>query len=84
MGIDDEVIARGERLSVMAMDVEVMDLDDILITKLMALDEHSADYGADPITRSCASRSTGGRCTNATARSRPSRARSSCSWRGWV
>jgi hypothetical protein len=45
MRIDDEVIARGERLSVMAMDVEVMDLDDILITKLMALDEHSADYG---------------------------------------
>jgi hypothetical protein len=29
----------------MAMDVDVMDLDDILITKLMALDEHSADYG---------------------------------------
>jgi len=45
MRIDDEVIARGERLSVMAMDVDVMDLDDILITKLMALDEHSADYG---------------------------------------
>lgn len=45
MRIDDEVLARGERLSVMAMDVEVMDLNDILITKLMALDEHSADYG---------------------------------------
>jgi len=45
MRVDDEVIARGERLSVMAMDVDVMDLDDILITKLMALDEHSADYG---------------------------------------
>jgi len=45
MRIDDEVLARGERLSVMAMDVDVMDLDDILITKLMALDEHSADYG---------------------------------------
>ena len=45
MRVDDEVLARGERLSVMAMDVDVMDLDDILITKLMALDEHSADYG---------------------------------------
>jgi hypothetical protein len=45
MRIDDEVIARGERLSVMAMNIEVMDLDDILITKLMALDEHSVDYG---------------------------------------
>ncbi len=45
MRIDDEVLARGERLGVMAMEVDVMDLDDILITKLMALDEHSADYG---------------------------------------
>lgn len=44
MGIDDEVIARGEEMSVEAMQVRVMDLDDILTTKLMALDEHSADY----------------------------------------
>jgi hypothetical protein len=45
MTIDDEVIARGEEMSVMAMQIRVMDLDDILITKLLALDEHSADYG---------------------------------------
>jgi len=45
MRIDDEVLARGDELSVMAMRTQVMDLDDILITKLMALDEHSADYG---------------------------------------
>lgn len=44
MRIDDEVIARGDELSVMAMHMRVMDLDDILITKLHALDEHSADY----------------------------------------
>lgn len=44
MRIDDEVLARGEQLSVMAMQTRVMDLDDILITKLMALDEHTADY----------------------------------------
>ena len=44
MQIDDEVIARGEELSVMAMQIRVMDLNDILITKLHALDEHSADY----------------------------------------
>jgi hypothetical protein len=44
MRIDDEVIARGEELSVMAMHTRVMDLNDILITKLHALDEHSADY----------------------------------------
>ena len=42
--ISDEVIARGEELSVMAMAVRVMALDDILVTKLLALDEHSADY----------------------------------------
>lgn len=44
MRIDDEVLARGEQLSVMAMQTRVMDLDDILITKLMAIDEHTADY----------------------------------------
>lgn len=44
MRIDDEVIARGEEISVEAMQVRVMDLDDILVTKLLALDEHSADY----------------------------------------
>jgi hypothetical protein len=44
MTIDDEVIARGELMSVMAMEIRVMDLDDILTTKLLALDEHSADY----------------------------------------
>jgi hypothetical protein len=44
MRIDDEVIARGEEMSVEAMQIRVMDLDDILVTKLLALDEHSADY----------------------------------------
>src|SRR3954451_15311386 len=42
MRSDDEVIARGDELSVMAMRMRVMNLTDILITKLMALDEHSA------------------------------------------
>jgi hypothetical protein len=45
MRIDDEAIARGDELSVMAMQVRVMNLNDILVTKLLALDEHSADYG---------------------------------------
>ncbi|HET7508550.1 MAG TPA: nucleotidyltransferase [Solirubrobacterales bacterium] len=44
MTVDDEVIARGEKMSVEAMEIRVMDLDDILTTKLLALDEHSADY----------------------------------------
>jgi len=42
--ITDAVIERGERLSVAGMQVQVMALDDILVTKLLALDEHSADY----------------------------------------
>ena len=44
MTVDDEVIARGEEMSVEAMQIQVMDLADILTTKLLALDEHSADY----------------------------------------
>jgi hypothetical protein len=44
MRIDDEAIARGEEMSVEAMQVRVMALDDILTTKLLALDEHSADF----------------------------------------
>lgn len=44
MRIDDEVIDRGDVISVMAMQIRVMDLDDLLTTKLLALDEHSADY----------------------------------------
>jgi Uncharacterised nucleotidyltransferase len=44
MVVDDEVIARGEEMSVEAMQIRVMDLDDILTTKLLAIDEHSADY----------------------------------------
>jgi hypothetical protein len=42
--VTDEVIERGERLNVAGMQITVMALDDILITKLLALDEHSADY----------------------------------------
>jgi hypothetical protein len=42
--VTDEVIERGEMLSVAGMWVRVMALEDILVTKLLALDEHSADY----------------------------------------
>jgi Uncharacterised nucleotidyltransferase len=44
MRITDQVIERGEELSVAGMQIRVMALDDILVTKLLALDEHSADY----------------------------------------
>lgn len=39
-----EVLERGDELSVAGMYVRVMALEDIFITKLLALDEHSADY----------------------------------------
>jgi hypothetical protein len=42
--ITSEELERGEELSVAGMYVRVMALEDILITKLFALDEHSADY----------------------------------------
>jgi hypothetical protein len=44
MEIDDEVIARGEDLEVLAMPIRVMALEDVLCTKLLALHEHNVDY----------------------------------------
>ena len=46
MVIDDEVIARGEDLEVLAMPLRVMALEDVLCTKLLALHEHYADYSS--------------------------------------
>jgi hypothetical protein len=40
----DEVLARAELISVMAIATPVMALEDMLATKLMSLDEHSLDY----------------------------------------
>jgi Uncharacterised nucleotidyltransferase len=42
--VTDAVIERGEQLNVAGMIIRVMALDDILVTKLLALDEHTADY----------------------------------------
>lgn len=42
--IDDEVIARGEEMSVLSMEMRVMAIEDVLITKLMALTEHHLRY----------------------------------------
>ncbi len=42
----DEVLARGEELSVLGLDVRVMALEDMLATKLHALDEHALDYSS--------------------------------------
>ncbi len=42
--IDDAVLARGEEMSVLSMQMSVMAIEDVLITKLMALTEHSLRY----------------------------------------
>jgi hypothetical protein len=42
--ITDEVIARGEVMSVLSMEVTVMSLEDVLVTKLNAITEHSLRY----------------------------------------
>jgi len=44
MPIDEEVLARGELMSVLSMEVPVMALEDVLVTKLNALTEHSLRY----------------------------------------
>jgi hypothetical protein len=44
MRIDDALIARGEVMSVLGMEMRVMALEDVLVTKLMALDEHALRY----------------------------------------
>jgi hypothetical protein len=42
--IDDAVLARGETMSVLAMEMRVMAIEDVVITKLMALNEHALRY----------------------------------------
>src|SRR5687768_15282080 len=44
--IDDEVIARGEDMSVLSMQMRVMAIEDVLTTKLMAITEHNLRYEA--------------------------------------
>ena len=39
--MDDEAMQRGEVLSVLGMEMRVMALEDVLVTKLMALSEHA-------------------------------------------
>ena len=44
--ITDEVLARAETIPVMAVSTPVMALEDVLVTMLCALDEHTLDYSA--------------------------------------
>ena len=43
--VTDDLIARGEELDVLGMRMPVMALEDVIVTGLLALDEHCADYG---------------------------------------
>jgi predicted nucleotidyltransferase len=42
--ITDEVIERGDEMEVLAVSIRVMALEDLLATKLLALNEHALDY----------------------------------------
>jgi predicted nucleotidyltransferase len=44
--ITDEVFERGEQIEVEALPMRVMALEDVFVTKLLALDERSLDYAA--------------------------------------
>ena len=44
--VTDEVIERGEELHILGITIPVMALEDVLATKLLALDEHKLDYSA--------------------------------------
>jgi hypothetical protein len=42
--VNDELIGRGDELHVLGITLPVMALEDVLVTKLLALDEHALDY----------------------------------------
>jgi hypothetical protein len=42
--LDDAVFERASRIPVMAVSTEVMAIDDVLVTKLSALNEHALDF----------------------------------------
>jgi len=44
LAVDDELMSRAEEREVMAIGIQLMALEDVLVSKLMSLDEHSADY----------------------------------------
>jgi hypothetical protein len=46
---DDEVIERGDEMEVLAVSIRVMALEDVLATKLLALNEHALDF--EPIVQ---------------------------------
>jgi hypothetical protein len=66
--IDDDVIARGEEMSVLSMEMRVMAIEDVLITKLMSIDEHHIRFeGLLPIARALREQIDWGRVRTATS-----------------
>jgi hypothetical protein len=54
MTVDADLFERGEVMSVLGMEMRVMALEDVLVTKLMALGEHSLRYESLlAISRAC-------------------------------
>jgi hypothetical protein len=47
--VDDEVLERGDLLHVLGITIPVMSIEDVLATKLLALQEHELDY--TPVVR---------------------------------
>jgi hypothetical protein len=43
MTVDDRVLARGEQMDLLAMSVRVMALEDVMVSKLLALSDHELD-----------------------------------------
>jgi hypothetical protein len=46
MEINDETLARAQSMAVMSITTPVMAVEDMLVTMICAIDEHSLDYGA--------------------------------------
>jgi hypothetical protein len=44
--VDDEMFERGEDLNVHAVQMRVMSLEDLLVTKLLSMSEHELDYAS--------------------------------------
>ena len=82
--MDDQVIARGEELSVLGMEIRVMALEDVMATKLMAITEHSLRYeGLLQIARALREQIDWAASVPG-PRSRRSHEPSSCCWRAWT
>jgi predicted nucleotidyltransferase len=44
LAVTDELIERGDELHILGITIPVMALEDLLVTKLLALNEHALDY----------------------------------------